>query len=127
MEVISMGNKTITEVWNEWEKTGEISNELAEIIENRLEDIIRYELNVLKELVEKDKPHQAFGRLIRVLSFLNNAIIKLPRIYKNFGKWIYQIRLTVEDIAKGMGAKEFNISFCMSQGIYVSLSIEVEE
>lgn len=27
-----MENKTITEVWNEWEKTGEISKEWAEIL-----------------------------------------------------------------------------------------------
>ena len=121
-----MEDKTITEVWNEWEETGEISTELAEIIEKRLEDIIRYELNVLKELVEKDKPHRAFVKLIHMLSFLNNAIIKLPSIYKSFEKWIYQIRLTVEIIAKGMGAKEFNISFGMSQGISTSMSFQIE-
>ena len=121
-----MENMTITKVWNEWEETGEISKELAEIIENRLEDIIRYELNILKELVEKDKPHQAFGKLIHMLSFLNNAIIKLPFIYKSLEKWIYKIRLTVEAIAKGMGAKEFNISFGMSQGISTNIAFEIE-
>jgi len=126
MEAILMKNKTITEIWNEWEKTGDISKELAEIIENRLEDIIRYELNILKELVEKDKPHQAFGKLIHMLSFLNNAIIKLPSIYKSFEKWIYQIKLAVEATAKKMGAKEFNISFSMSQGIYITLSFKIK-
>ena len=126
MEEILMKNKTITEIWNEWEETGEISKELAEIIEDRLEDIFGYELNVLKELVEKDKSHQAFGKLIHMLSFLNNAIIKLSSINKSFEKWIYQIRLTIEAIAKRMGAKEFNISFGMSQSISTTVSLQIE-
>lgn len=114
------------EVYGEWKKTGELTMEMAEIIKDRFEDIIKYELSSINDLINKNKAHQAYSQMLHTIAFLNLAIKRLPSIEKDFNKWLYHIRTTVEDIAVKTGAKYFNISSSMSQGILINITYEVD-
>ena len=77
----------ISELIEKWEETGEISLEMAESVKERLEDIMYYELNIMDDLIKKNKAHAAYGCLIEIISFLNQVSIKLPSLQRNLAKY----------------------------------------
>lgn len=111
----------ISSIIDTWENTGNITEEMADTADERFEDIIRYELGYLSDLVEKDKPHRAFGRLSRFLSFLNMIMAKRPSIQQELEKYIYEMRKRTDLIAKGMDAKEYHLTLDMPTGISITM------
>ncbi|MFC1556604.1 hypothetical protein ACFL6I_03310 [candidate division KSB1 bacterium] len=116
-----MEKQSITGIIDTWENTGTITDEMADTVDERFEDIIRYELGYLSDLVENDKPHRAFGRLSRFLSFLNMIMEKKPAIQQDMEKYIYEMRKRIDLIAKGMEAKEYHLTLEMPTGISITM------
>ena len=108
------------------EETGEISLEMAESVKERLEDIMEYELSIVNDLINKNKAHAAYGYLIGIISIINQVSIKLPSLQRNLAKNLYQIRITVENIAKKVDAKNFSIGMEPPQGILINISFQLK-
>ncbi len=98
---------------------GTITDEMTETIEKRFEEIIRYELGYLDDLLKKDKPHRAFGRLSRFLSLLNMTMVKKPSVQKLLVGYV--LRRVNDLIAEGMKAKEYHCTLGMPTGISITM------
>jgi len=120
-----MEKQKLSSLINEWENTGEIKREMAKTVEKRFEEIIRYELGYIDELIEKKTPNRAFGRLTRFLSFINVATQVLPSIQKNTGGWIFQLRKRIDTIAKKLGAEGYNLTLEMPTGISITMVFKI--
>lgn len=120
-----MEKKRISEIIDTWEKQGEITVEMLEIIDKRFEDIVRYELGYLDELVEKNKPHRAYGRLSRFLSFINMTMTERPSVQKQMEAYIFELRKKIDLIADGMGAKEYYFTLEMPTGISITMVFKI--
>ena len=121
--------KDIHKVVSDWEHTGEMSIEMAQTIESRFEDFMREELDKVRNMLKKGKPHQAFGQLNRLFAIVNMTFITYPHAYLSFNKWINVISQIVESIVKHneFDAKEprVQISIGIPHGFSINISFEV--
>ena len=120
-----MEKQRISDVIKVWEKAGTISEEMADTVDKRFNEIIRYELGFIDELLEKKTPNKAFGRLSRFLSFLNMAIEVQPSIQKSYGDWIFHIRKRIDTIAKELGAEQYHLTLETPAGISLTLVFKI--
>jgi hypothetical protein len=120
-----MQKQKISVIIESWEKTGTITKEMADTIAKRFEDIVKYELGYVDELIDKKTPNKAFGRLSRFLSFLNMATSILPSIQKDYGNWIFNIRKRIDKIAKELGAQNYHLTLETPAGISLTLVFNV--
>ena len=121
--------REIYEVVSGWEHTGEMSIEMAKTIESGFDDFMREELDQVRNMVKKGKPHQAFGQLNRLFAIVNMTFIAYPYAYLSFNKWINVISQIVESIVKHskFDAKvpRVQISIGIPHGFSINISFEV--
>ncbi|MEA2087102.1 MAG: hypothetical protein U9O91_03285 [Candidatus Caldatribacteriota bacterium] len=113
-------------VLEEWEFTGEMTIDMARVINENIDQIMEKELGQIKELIEKDKPDSAFVKMLRLTSFLNAGAAKLPSIIGRLEKWINEIKSVLNSLAKKIGADGFSISAGLPIGVSIGLSFSID-
>ncbi|GAH27620.1 unnamed protein product, partial [marine sediment metagenome] len=114
-------------VLEEWEFTGEMTIDMAQAINENIDQLMEKELEQIKKLIEEDKPDFAFVAMLRLTSFLNAGAAKLPSIISRLEKWINKIKLVLNSLAKKIGADGFSISAGFPVGVSVGLSFSIFE
>jgi hypothetical protein len=112
-------------VLEEWEFKGEMTIDMAQIINENIDQLMEKELEQIKKLIEEDKPDFAFVAMLRLTSFLNAGSAKLPSIISRLEKWINEIKVVLNSLAKKMGANGFSISAGVPAGVSVGLSFPI--
>ena len=105
----------------EWELEGEMTIDMAQVIDENIDQFMEEELGQIKELIEEDKPDFAFVKMLRLTSFLNAGADKLPSIIGKLEKWIKEFISALSSLAKKMGADGFSISAGFT-GVSIGLS-----
>jgi hypothetical protein len=112
-------------VLEEWESKGEMTIDMAQVINENIDQLMEKELEQIKELIEEDKPDSAFVAMLRLTSFLNAGAAKLPSIIGRLEKWINKIKSVLYSLAEKIGANGFSISAGFPIGVSVGLSFTV--
>ena len=112
-------------VLEKWELEGEMTIDMAQVIDENIDQFMEEELGQIKELIEEDKPDFAFVKMLRLTSFLNAGAAKLPSIIGRLEKWINEFISALNSLAKKMGASGFSISAGMPEGISIGLSFSI--
>jgi len=112
-------------VLEEWESTGEMTIDMAQVINKNIDQIMEKELEQIKELIEKDKPDSAFVAMLRLTSFLNAGVAKVPSIIGRLEKWINNIISVLNFLANKIEADGFSISAGFPIGVSVGLSFSI--
>ena len=111
-------------VLEEWESKGEMNIDMAQVINENIDQFMDEELGQIERLIEEDKPDFAFVAMLRLISFLNAGAAKLPSIISRLEEWINKIKFVLNFLAKKMGADGFSISVGM--GLSVGLSFPID-
>ncbi|MBA7567244.1 hypothetical protein ES708_08953 [subsurface metagenome] len=114
-------------VLEEWEFKGEMTTDMAQVINENIDQFMEKELERIKKLIEGDEPDSAFIAMLQLTSFLNAGAAKLPSIISRLEKWINEIKLVLNSLAKKIGADGFSISAGLPAGISVGLSFPIFE
>jgi len=112
-------------VLEKWESTGEMTIDMAQVINENIDQFMEEELEQIKRLIEEDKPDSAFVAMLRLTSFLNAGAAKLPSIIGRLEKWINKIISVLNSLANKIGADGFSISAGFPIGVSVGLSFSV--
>lgn len=120
-----MENEQILTTLEQWESKGEMTLEMAELIDPQLDAFIEGELSEVQAAMDKQELNYAFARLSHMASFLNAAIARRPAIFKKLKKWVQRLKAVVQSLAKKLGANGFSISVGLPVGISISLSFPV--
>ncbi|MCK4376734.1 MAG: hypothetical protein KAV97_00775, partial [Actinomycetia bacterium] len=108
----------------EWESKGEMTIDMAQVINENIDQIMEEELGQIEKLIEEDKPDFAFVKMLRLTLFLNAGAAKLPSIIGKLEKWIKEFISVLSFLANKMGADGFSISAGFT-GISVGLSFPI--
>ena len=112
-------------VLEKWELEGEMTIDMAQVINENIDQIMEEELGQIEKLIEEDKPDFAFVKMLRLTSFLNAGAAKLPSIIGRLEKWINEFISALNSLANKMGASGFSISAGMPGGISIGLSFSI--
>ena len=112
-------------VLEEWESKGEMTIDMAQVINENIDQLMEKELEQIKKLIEEDKPDFAFVEMLRLTSFLNAGAAKLPSIISRLEKWINEIKFVLNSLAKKIGANGFSISAGFPVGLSIGLSFPI--
>jgi len=112
-------------VLEEWEFKGEMTIDMAQVINENIDQLMEKELEQIKELIEVDKPDSAFVAMLRLTSFLNAGAAKLPSIISRLEKWINKIKIVLNSLANKIGANGYSISAGIPIGVSVGLSFPI--
>lgn len=113
-------------VLEEWEFTGEMTNVMAQVINENIDQFMEEKLEQIERLIEEDKPDSAFVAMLRLTSFLNAGAAKLPSIIGRLEKWINKIISVLDSLANKIGADGFSISAGFPIGVSVGLSFSID-
>ena len=122
---MTVGAREVYLVLEEWELEGEMNIDMAQVINENIDQFMEEELGQIEKLIEEDKPDSAFVAMLRLTSFLNAGAAKLPSIIGRLEKWINKIKFVLSSLAKKMGANGFSISAGVPIGISVGLSFSI--
>ena len=122
---MTVGAREVYLVLEEWELEGEMTIDMAQVINENIDQFMEEELGQIEKLIEEDKPDSAFVAMLRLTSFLNAGAAKLPSIIGRLEKWINKIKFVLSSLAKKMGANGFSISAGVPIGISVGLSFPI--
>jgi hypothetical protein len=120
-----MFEQSISGVLERWEYQGEMTLEMAGIIENNFDELMEHELGEINRNLSNQESDIAFARLTRLSSFINAASAKKPSIIRKLDKWVNKIKTTVNSLAKKLGAKSFSIGISMPFGLSIDLSFDI--
>lgn len=109
----------------EWEIKGEMTIDMAQVINENIDQLMEKELGQIEKLIEEDKPDSAFVAMLRLTSFLNAGAAKLPSIISRLEKWINKIKSVLNSLAKKIGANGFSISAGLPIGVSIGLSFPI--
>ena len=109
----------------EWEVNGEMTFDMAQVINENIDQLMEEELGQIKRLIEEDKPDSAFVAMLRLTSFLNAGAAKLPSIISRLEKWINEIKSVLNSLAERIGADGFSISAGFPIGVSIGLSFPI--
>jgi hypothetical protein len=112
-------------VLEEWESKGEMNIDMAQVINEDIDQFMEEELGRIERLIEEGKPDSAFVAMLRLTSFLNAGAAKSPSIIGRLEKWINKIKSVLNSLAKKIGANGFSISAGFPIGISVGLSFPI--
>ena len=112
-------------VLEEWESKGEMNIDMAQVINEDIDQFMEEELGRIERLIEEDKPDFAFVAMLRLTSFLNAGAAKLPSIISRLEKWINEIKFVLNSLAKKIGANGFSISAGFPVGLSIGLSFPI--
>ncbi|MBA7497524.1 hypothetical protein ES704_00252 [subsurface metagenome] len=112
-------------VLEEWEFKGEMTIDMAQVINENIDQLMEKELEQIIKLIEVDKPDSAFVAMLRLTSFLNAGAAKLPSIISRLEKWINKIKIVLNSLAKKIGANGYSISAGIPIGVSVGLSFPI--
>jgi len=105
-----------------WEFTGEMTIDMARVINENIGQFMEEELGRIESLIEENKPDSAFVAMLRLTSFLNAGAAKLPSIIGRLEEWINKIKFVLNSLAKKIGANGFSISAGLPIGVSIGLS-----
>jgi len=117
------------EVYSElekWEFTGEMNIDMAQVINEDIDQFMEEELRQIEKLIEEDNPELAFVKMSRLTSFLNAGASMLPSIISRLEEWINEIKFVLNSLAKKMGADGYSISAGVPIGVSVGLSFPID-
>ena len=114
----------VNSILEEWEFKGEMTIDMAQVINENIDQLIEKELEQIKKLIEEDRPDFAFVAMLRLTSVLNAGAAKLPSIISRLEKWINKIKSVLNSLANKIGANGFSISAGLPIGISVGLSFQ---
>lgn len=120
-----MPDREVFNVVETWEFQGEMTLEMARVIDQNIDELLKSELGQVDKLLEDDKPEAAFARLTRLTSFLNTGVTKLPSIIRRLEKWVNRIKSTLNALAKKIGANGFSIGIAVPVGVSIDLSFPI--
>jgi len=109
-------------VLEEWESKGEMTIDMAQVINENIDQFMEKELGKIENLIEDNKPDSAFVAMLRLTSFLNAGAAKLPSIIGRLEEWINKIKFVLNSLAKKIKADGFSISAGFPIGVSVGLS-----
>ena len=112
-------------VLEEWEFKGEMTIDMAQVINENIDQLMEKELEQIIKLIEVDKPDSAFVAMLRLTSFLNAGAAKVPSIIGRLEKWINKIKIVLNSLAKKIGANGYSISAGIPIGVSVGLSFPI--
>jgi len=112
-------------VLEKWESKGEMNIDMAQVINEDIDQFMEEELGRIERLIEEDKPDSAFVAMLQLTSFLNAGAAKSPSIIRRLEKWINKIKSVLNSLAKKIGANGFSISAGFPIGISVGLSFPI--
>lgn len=112
-------------VLEEWESKGEMNIDMAQVINENIDQFMEEELGQIEKLIEEDKPDSAFVAMLRLTSFLNAGAAKLPSIIGKLEEWINKIKFVLNSLAKKIGANGFSISAGLPIGVSIGLSFPI--
>jgi len=113
-------------VLEEWESKGEMDLDMAQIINENIDQFMEEELGEIENLIEEGRPDFAFVKMLRLTSFLSAGAAKLPSIISRLEEWINKIKSVLNSLAKKMRADGFSISAGFPIGISVGLSFPID-
>ena len=111
-------------VLEELELEGEMTINMARVIDENIDQIMEEELGQIEKLIEEDKPDFAFVKMLRLTLFLNAGAAKLPSIIGKLEKWIKEFISVLSFLANKMEADGFSIS-AGSTGVSIGLSFSI--
>lgn len=120
-----MTDHEVFSVLERWKFDGEMTLEMARIIEQNFDELIESELGKVDTLLSDDKPEAAFVQLTILTSFLNTGVGKLPSIIRKFENWVNKIKSTLNTLAKKLGANGFSIGVAVPVGVSIDLSFPI--
>jgi hypothetical protein len=109
----------------EWEIKGEMTIDMAQVINENIDQLMEKELGQIEKLIEEDKPDSAFVAMLRLTSFLNAGAAKVPSIIGRLEKWINKIISVLNSLAKKIGANGFSVSAGFPIGVSIGLSFPI--
>jgi hypothetical protein len=112
-------------VLKEWEFKGEMTIDMARVIDENIDQLMKEKLGQIEKLIEEDKPDFAFVAMLRLTSFINAGAAKLPSIIRKLEKWIKKLKSVANFLAKKLGANGFSISAGLPAGVSVGLSFPI--
>ena len=121
---MTVGARGDYSVLEELELEGEITIDMARVIDENIDQIMEEELGQIEKLIEEDKPDFAFVKMLRLTLFLNAGAAKLPSIIGKLEKWIKEFISVLSFLANKMGADGFSIS-AGSTGVSIGLSFSI--
>jgi len=119
-----MPNESVWGVLEKWELTGEMVPAMAQVIDQQLDDLMERELSEVESSVDT-KPHLAFARLTRLISFLNAALMRRPSIIRRLEKWVQKVKAVANALGKKLGANGFSIGVGLPIGVSIDLSFPI--
>lgn len=108
-----------------WESRGEMTKEMAEVIDQEFNQLMEIELNQVETLLDKDKTDVAFTHLTCLMSFVNAASTKKPSIMRKLEKWVKRLKRAANKLGKKLGADSFSIGASIPLGISVEISFPI--
>ena len=120
-----MLNNEVFTVLKRWESDGEMTLEMARVIEQNFDSLIESELHQVDDLLADAKAEAAFARLTLLISLLNAGVSKLPSIIRRLEKWVNRIKSTLNALAKKLGANGFSIGIAVPVGVSIDLSFPI--
>ena len=115
----------IYSILEQWESKGEITTDMARVIDENIDEIMEEELGAIEKLIEENKPDLAFVAVFGLTSLINARAAKSPSIIRRLAKWISKLKSTVDSLAKKLGANGFTISAGLPAGLSVGLSFPI--
>jgi len=112
-------------ILEEWESKGEMTFDMAQIINENIDQFLEEELGQIEKLIEEDRPDSAFVAMLRLTSFLNAGAAKLPSIIGRLEEWINKIKFVLNSLADKIGANGFSISAGLPIGVSIGLSFSI--
>ena len=120
-----MTDHEVFSVLERWKFQEEMTLEMAKVIEQNFDELIKSELGKVDTLLSNNKPEAAFARLTLLISFLNTAVGKLPSIIRKLENWVNKIKSTLNTLAKKLGANGFSIGVAVPIGVSIDLSFPI--
>lgn len=76
--------------------------------------------------IAEHSPGEAFGQLVTLTSFFNEAVRLRVSIAEKIAKHVDEVRKALATIAEGLGAESFSMSASLPVGLSVSLTFPVK-
>lgn len=122
-----MRGSVIYDLMETWEFGKEINREMAQVIYKNVDELMEKELRDIDDLLQRNKLNLAFVSMMRLTSFINSGVAKLPSIIRKLEKWVDRLRSSANLMAKKFKAESFSISVGLPAGISVGLSFAISK
>jgi hypothetical protein len=109
-------------LYEEWLGGKEIMHKLDLHHVESIDDFMEANLEMIKELLDKDDAEGALAELMQLASFLNVTAGKEPSIIGRLRRWLKALKNATERIVQQMGADSYSISVGLPVGVSIGVS-----